>query len=189
MKNYYVLKVTTGMEYEVADNLKKLVKLNKVEDFVTDIIVPEETVLKMQRGKKKEVKRKCYPGYVIVEMDLSDEPADENYWKKIVKIVLSVPNAVSFVGVKRVDKPIPMKKADVETFLFNIGEKKEVKKNVSIVDFEVNENILIIDGAFKNFEGLIKSIDVEKEKVIVEIDIFGRKTPVELLFSQIEKKS
>lgn len=188
MKNYYVLKVTTGMEYEVSENLKKLVKLHKIDEYVPSVIVPEETVVKMQRGKKKELKRKCYPGYVIVEMDLSDEPSEENYWKKIVKVVLSVPNAVSFVGVKRVDKPIPMKKADVEVFLENTGEKKEAKKTLSSVDFEVNENIVIIDGAFKNFEGLIKSIDVEKEKVVVEIDIFGRKTPVELLFSQIEKK-
>lgn len=188
MKNFYVLKVTTGFEYEVAENLKKIAKLYNVEDYIINPMVAEETVVKIQRGKRKETKRKCYPGYVILEMDLSDEPDDSNYWKKIVKIVLSAPNTVSFVGVKRIDKPVPMKKSEVENLLGISGEKKELKKKFTTIDIEENDNVLIIDGAFKNFEGLVKAVDVDKEKVVVEIDIFGRKTPVELLFSQIEKK-
>lgn len=187
MRQYYVLKVGTGFEYEVVRTLEKIIEINKISDWVFNPTVPEQKQIKIVRGKKKEVKKKLYPGYVLIEMDISDDAESPNYWKKIAKIVLSCPYVVSFVGVRRIEKPIPLKRHEVNSYLANIGVIKESQKAEFDTEFSKDQEVKIIDGAFKNFKGVIKEIDIEKEKVIVDVDIFGRKTPVELSFYQIEK--
>ncbi len=188
MRKYYILKVTTGFEYTVAESLKKTIEVNEVGQYLINPTVPEQTVTRVVRGKKKEVDTKCYPGYVFIEMDVSDNHEDPNYWKKMAKIIFSISNIVSFVGVNRTEKPVPLKRNEVKAYLSNIGELDDVStKRVSDVEFDEGEKIRVIDGAFNGFEGFVKEIDVEKEKISVEVDIFGRKTPVELSFMQVEK--
>jgi len=187
MRNYYVLKVTTGFETTVVEALKKTIQVNDISNYLINPTVPEQTVTRIVRGKKKDVRTKCYPGYVFIEMDLSDSPEDDNFWKKLVKIIFTVSNIVSFVGVGRTEKPVPLKRNEVKAYLSNIGELNEVSRKVTDIEYEKGEKIRVIDGAFNGFEGYIKEIDTEKEKISVEVDIFGRKTPVELSFIQVEK--
>lgn len=188
MKNYYILKVTSGSEYQVLDYLKKIIKNTYLEKYVFNPIVPESKTEKKIKGKKREFTSRLYPGYLFLEIDFSDDPQDENYWKKIVKEILSISSVSCFLGTKRIDKPIPLSKAEVRSYLINIGQIKETEVEESKSFFEPGEEINIIAGGFKGCTGVIKEIDKDKTKLIVEVKIFDRPTPVELTVDQVEKK-
>lgn len=188
MKNYYILKVTSGTEYQVVDYLNKIIKNTYLEKYVFNPIVPESKTEKKIKGKKREFTSRLYPGYVFVEIDFSDNPEDENYWKKIAKEILSISSVSCFLGSKRTDRPVPLSKAEVKSYLVNIGQIKESETETINSSYELGEEINIVAGGFKGCSGIIKEIDKDKTKVIVEVKIFDRPTPVELTIEQIEKK-
>ncbi len=188
MKNYYILKVTSGTEYQVVDYLNKIIKNNFLEKYVFNPIVPESKVEKKIKGKKREFKSRLYPGYVFIEIDFSDNPEDENYWKKIVKEILNISSVSCFLGTKRTDKPNPLTKSEVRSYLINIGQIKETEIEQTKSLFEIEEEVNIISGGFKGCSGVIKEINKDKTKIIVEVKIFDRPTPVELNIDQVEKK-
>ncbi len=188
MRNYYILKVASGSEYQVVEYLNKIIKNTYLEKYVFNPVVPESKTEKKIKGKKREFKSRLYPGYVFLEIDFSDNPDDENYWKKIVKEILNASSVAGFLGVKRTDRPIPLTKAEVRSYLVNIGQIKETEAEEVKSIYEVGEEVNIIGGGFKGCSGIIKEIDKDKSKIIVEIKIFDRPTPVELSIDQVEKK-
>lgn len=188
MKNYYILKVTSGSEYQVVDYLNKIIKNTYLEKYVFNPVVPESKTEKKIKGKKREFTSRLYPGYVFVEIDFSDNPEDENYWKKIAKEILSISSVAGFLGVKRTDRPIPLSKAEVKSYLINIGQIKESETEETKLVYDIGEEVNIVSGGFKGCSGIIKEIDKDKTKVIVEVKIFDRPTPVELTMDQVEKK-
>jgi transcriptional antiterminator NusG len=188
MRNYYILKVASGSEHQVVEYLKKLMSNSFLGKYIFNPVVPEVTSEKKIKGKKREFKSKLYPGYVFLEIDFSDEINEENYWKKITKEILSLSSVAGFLGVKRTDKPIPLTKSEVRSYLLNIGQIKENESEESNIIYEKGEEVTITGGGFKGFSGIIKEIDKDKSKVIVEVKIFDRPTPVELMTDQIEKR-
>ncbi|ASN03696.1 transcription termination/antitermination protein NusG [Virgibacillus necropolis] len=174
-KNWYVVHTYSGYENKVKMNLEKRVETMGMEDKIFRVIVPEDEETEIKNGKKKVVKKKFFPGYVLTEMIMTDDS-----WY----VVRNTPGVTGFVGSSgHGSKPTPLLPDEVETVLKRMG----VSEAVTQIDFDLKENVRVNDGPFANFTGSIEHIDIDKQKVKVHVNMFGRETPVELDFSQIEK--
>ncbi|WP_297990408.1 transcription termination/antitermination protein NusG [Anoxybacillus sp.] len=174
-KNWYVIHTYSGYENKVKTNLEKRVESMGMQDKIFRVVVPEEEETDTKGGKKKVVKKKVFPGYVLVEMIMTDDS-----WY----VVRNTPGVTGFVGSAGAgSKPTPLLEEEVSAILKRMG--------VDLIelefDFELNETVRIKEGPFANFVGTIQEIEMDKQKVTVLVDMFGRETPVELDFSQIEK--
>ncbi|SFA46239.1 transcription antitermination protein nusG [Anoxybacillus pushchinoensis] len=174
-KNWYVIHTYSGYENKVKTNLEKRVESMGMQDKIFRVVVPEEEETDIKGGKKKVVKKKVFPGYVLVEMIMTDDS-----WY----VVRNTPGVTGFVGSAGAgSKPTPLLEEEVSAILKRMG--------VDLIelefDFELNETVRIKEGPFAKFVGTIQTIEMDKQKVTVLVDMFGRETPVELDFSQIEK--
>ncbi|WP_156291777.1 transcription termination/antitermination protein NusG [Oceanobacillus salinisoli] len=174
-KKWYVVHTYSGYENKVKMNLEKRVETMGMEDKIFRVIVPEEEETEIKNGKKKVVKKKFFPGYVLTEMIMTDDS-----WY----VVRNTPGVTGFVGSSgHGSKPTPILPDEVDNLLKQMGvEAPRVE-----VDFELKENVRVKEGPFTDFTGSIEHIDVDKQKVKVHVNMFGRETPVELDFSQVEK--
>ncbi|WP_064091204.1 transcription termination/antitermination protein NusG [Rossellomorea aquimaris] len=174
-KNWYVVHTYSGYENKVKANLEKRVETMGMQDKIFRVIVPEEEETDFKNGKKKVVKKKVFPGYVIVEIVMTDDS-----WY----VVRNTPGVTGFVGSSGGgSKPTPLLPEEVTNLLKQMGM---TEKKVEI-DFELGETVKVNEGPFANFTGSIEEIDSTKAKVKVLVNMFGRDTPVELDFSQIDK--
>ncbi|EIJ80033.1 transcription antitermination protein NusG [Bacillus methanolicus PB1] len=174
-KNWYVVHTYSGYENKVRANLEKRVESMGMQDKIFRVIVPEEEETEIKNGKKKVLKRKVFPGYVLVELILTDDS-----WY----VVRNTPGVTGFVGsAGSGSKPTPLLPEEVNAILKRMGvEEKRID-----IDFEIGEMVQVKEGPFANFTGMIEEIDKDKAKIKVLVNMFGRDTPVELDFSQIEK--
>lgn len=172
--DYYVVHTYAGYEAKVKDNLESRIQSMNMEDRIYEVIIPTEDAVEIKGGKKQNVKRKVFPGYVLVRMDLDDES-----WY----VVRNTPAVTGFVGPPGT-KPVPLSVAEVESILAEPEEGEEVP---TTVDFEVGENIRVTSGPFADFSGTIAEINADQSKLKVLVSIFGRETPVELTFDQVAK--
>ncbi|WP_461179967.1 transcription termination/antitermination protein NusG [Virgibacillus ainsalahensis] len=174
-KNWYVIHTYSGYENKVRMNLEKRVETMGMEDKIFRVMVPEDEETEVKNGKKKVVKKKSFPGYVLTEMIMTDDS-----WY----VVRNTPGVTGFIGSSGGGaKPTPLLPEEVESVLKRMG----VKEAPVQVDFELKENVRVTDGPFADFAGTIEHIDLDKQKLKVHVNMFGRETPVELDFSQIEK--
>lgn len=171
-KNWYVIHTYSGYENKVKANLERRVESMAMEDKIFRILVPTEEELEIRDGKRKITKKKIYPGYVIVEMILTDDS-----WY----VVRNTPGVTGFVGSG--NKPIPLQEKEAKLILHQMG----IDEPRTRIDFAVGETIRVIRGPFENFSGLIEDINPEKGKIKVKVSMFGRETPVELDYHQVEK--
>ena len=171
-KRWYVVHTYSGYENKVKTNLERRVESMGMQDKIFRVLVPMEEEIVSKDGKKKSVMRKVYPGYVLVEMIQTDDS-----WY----VVRNTPGVTGFVGAG--NKPTPLDQAEVEEILRQMGVERPKPK----IDFEIGENIKVRSGPFEGFVGVIDDIDGEKGKIRVLVSMFGRETPVELDFSQVEK--
>lgn len=172
---WYVIHTYAGYENKVKMNLEKRVETMGMEDKIFRVIVPEEEEETIKDGKKQIKKKKFFPGYVLAEMIMTDDS-----WY----VVRNTPGVTGFVGSSgQGTKPTPLLPHEVDELLKRIGMKEKTVK----VDFEIKENVKVIDGPFADMIGTIEEIDLDKQKVKVHVNMFGRETPVELEFTQIEK--
>ena len=169
---WYVLHTYSGYEENVAKNLKQRIESLGMEDKIFNVLVPKEKRIKIKGGKRQVVEEKIYPGYVLVEMIVTDES-----WY----VVRNTPNVTGFVGSGTIPTPISVK--EMETLQKRMGVEEPTYK----IDVSVGETVRIVDGPFKDFDGKINNIDEVKGKVKVLVNMFGRETPVELDFLQIKK--
>lgn len=174
-KNWYVVHTYSGYENKVKANLEKRVETMGMEDKIFRVIVPEEEETEIKNGKSKVVKKKVFPGYVLVELIMTDDS-----WY----VVRNTPGVTGFVGsTGSGSKPIPLLPEEVSALLKRMGiEEKRIE-----VDLEVGDTVKVIEGPFANFTASVEDIDPAKAKIKVLVNMFGRDTPVELDFSQIEK--
>ena len=172
---WYVIHAYSGFELYVMDALTKRIQLKKMDHCFGKIMVPKEKVMEMRRGQKCTSERKYFPGYVLVQMIMNDET-----WH----LVKSIPKVLGFIGGTS-DKPAPISEKDVEEILNRVqaGEDKPKPKII----YEVGEVVRVIDGPFADFNGVVEEVNYEKNRLRVAVLIFGRSTPVELEFSQVEK--
>ena len=177
-KEWYVVNTVSGYEYKVKEKLDMMIKNSAdIQESIFRVIVPEQTVVEYKDGVKKERVKKMFPGYVLVEMIMSDE---------VWFIVRNTQGVTGFIGSSgKGAKPIPLSPAEVKKF---IGEGTEVSETPINTDVEVGDTVSIIDGPFKGMYGKIESEDKENEKLTVLIDLFGQETPVEVDLIQVSKK-
>ncbi|MCQ2587746.1 MAG: transcription termination/antitermination protein NusG [Treponema sp.] len=183
-RSWYILSVYTGYEGKVERSIKALIEKGDVSsEVVTDVRVPLEEVVEIKDGKKKVRNNKFLPGYIMLEMDLP-----EIGWKDSCAKLYKIQGVTGFVGcVSRKDHPIPISNDEAKGLLMKSGAIKGEKQVHIRQSFNVGDQVKITDGAFASFTGVIKEINLEKEKLSVEVQIFGRPTPVELSFLQAEK--
>lgn len=172
---WYVVHAYSGFEQHVKRSLEERIKLAGMEDKFGEIMVPTEEVVEMRDGQKRKSDRKFFPGYVLVKMEMTDET-----WH----LVKDVPRVMGFIGGTS-DKPAPITDKEADAILNRMQEGAE--KPRPKVLFEPGEVVRIIDGPFNDFNGTVEVVDYDKSRLRVEVSIFGRSTPVDLEFSQIEK--
>lgn len=178
---WFVVHVLSGQEGKVRDNLVRRIKTEEMGDLVFEVLIPTERVSEIKRGKKTETTRKFFPGYLIANMYLLDE--NKQLVDRTWYFIRETPGVIGFAGTK--DRPIPMRPAEVESMLAQMKEREEkVKPKVS---FEVGETVKVADGPFQNQNGVVEEIDPDRGKLRVSVSIFGRSTPVELEYWQVER--
>lgn len=174
-KRWYVVHVYSGFENYVVNSLRQRIRMHGVEDLFGEIIVPTEEVIEMRGGQKRKSERKFFPGYVLVQMEM-----DEKTWH----LVKSVPKVLGFIG-GTADKPAPISDKEASSILSRV-EEGESKPKPKIL-FEPGEVVRVTEGPFADFNGVVEDVNYEKNRLRVSVSIFGRATPVELEFDQVEK--
>lgn len=170
---WYVLHVYSGFEKKVAESIKEQAEKKGWTDRIGEVLVPTETVVDVQKGKKVESERKFFPGYVLIQMEMNDDT-----WH----MVKQTPKTTGFLGGK---KPVAMSQREAEQVMRQMQEG--VEKPRSRVVYEVGEQIRVTEGPFASFNGVVDEVDTEKNRLKVSVTIFGRPTAVELEFGQVEK--
>ncbi|WP_019627320.1 transcription termination/antitermination protein NusG [Thioalkalivibrio sp. ALJT] len=172
---WYVVQAFSGFEAQVKRSLEERIERFGMQDHFGEILVPTEEVVEMKDGQKRRSERKFFPGYVLVQMDLNDEA-----WH----LVKAVPRVLGFIG-GTADRPAPISDKEAEAILQRMLEGAE--KPRPKVLFEVGEMVRVIDGPFNDFNGVVEEVNYDKSRLLVAVQIFGRSTPVELEFHQVEK--
>ena len=173
--NWYVVQAYSGYEMKVRDALIERINLAGLKEKFGEILVPTEQVVELKSGEKKKTERKFFPGYIIIEMDMDDDT-----WQ----LVKHTPRISTFVGGTK-EKPMPISKQEVDKIINRIEVGEEAPRPKTL--FEPGEVVRVCDGPFNDFSGVVEEVNYEKSKVRVAVLIFGRSTPVELQFNQIEK--
>ena len=172
-RNWYVIHTYSGYEDAVADALKQRIESLNMQDMIFDVVVPKETQIVIKKGEPVTEKKRIFPGYVLVDMVVNDDS-----WF----VVRNTPNVTGFVGSGTI--PVPVSPDEFKVVKKHMGEAEPKFK----IDYSVGDTVVILDGPFVNYDGLVNKVDEEKGKIKVLITIFGRETPVELDFTQVKKK-
>ncbi|ABV38933.1 NusG antitermination factor [Shewanella sediminis HAW-EB3] len=174
-KRWYVVQAFSGYEGRVLKTLNEYIQMHNMEHYFGEILVPTEEVVEMRAGQRRKSERKFFPGYVLVQMEMNDES-----WH----LVKSIPRVMGFIGGTS-DRPAPISDKEADAILQRLEET--VESPTHRVMFEPGEVVRVTDGPFADFNGTVEEVDYEKNRVKVSVMIFGRSTPVELDFGQIEK--
>ncbi len=174
MKNWYIINTLSGAEEKAKANLESRIKAFSMDELIDKVVIPKEQVTEVRLGKKRVLERKFLPGYLLVHMDLNDETC---------VFIKKTPGVANFIGPGR--KPAPISEDEVCKILKKAEESKS--KPAPKVSFEKGESVRVVEGPFVNFTGVVDEVNMEKGKLKVSVSIFGRTTPVELEFWQVEK--
>ena len=174
MMRWYILHTLSGAEEKAKANLEARIKAHNYQNLIASVVIPKEQVTEVKLGKKKILERKFFPGYILVQMEMNDDT-----WL----FVKNTPGITTFIGPRR--KPSPISQDEVDKILTKAQESKE--KPAPKVTFDKGESVRVVEGPFLNFNGIVEEIQQDKGKLKVSVSIFGRTTPVELEFWQVEK--
>ncbi|MBN2755509.1 MAG: transcription termination/antitermination factor NusG [Candidatus Goldbacteria bacterium] len=177
---WYFISTYAGQENNVKENMLQRIQTYSLEKKITNVLIPSENVTEIKKKKKVVKNRKFFPGYIMIEMDVE---LDSEEGKEILYIVRNTPKVTGFVGTK--SRPIPLSESEVTDIMDLMEDRKKKPRMASY--FEIGEHVKITDGPFLNFNGVVEEVNPEKGKMKVIVTIFGRPTPVELEFSQVEK--
>ena len=173
---WYIVHAYSNFEKKVAESIREQAKTQGLEDCFSEILVPTEDVVEIRRGRKINAERKFFPGYVLVKMDLTDQA---------YHLIKNTPKVTGFLGSG--SKPIPVSEKEVARIIGAIEEGVERPKPT--IRFEIGESVRVTDGPFQSFSGVVEQVDEERARLRVTVSIFGRATPVELEYAQVEKAS
>ena len=172
--NWYIVQAYSGFEKKVVESIKDELKKHKVSESLDQILVPTHQVTEVKKGKRSKKERKYFPGYVLIKIDLT---------KQIYHLIKNLAKVSGFLGSS--DKPTPISDAEIQRILGQVSESAINQK--SGISFEIGEKVKVCDGPFASFNGLVEEIDEEKSRLKVSVSIFGRATPVDLEYNQVEK--
>ncbi|WMI69742.1 transcription termination/antitermination protein NusG [Mangrovimonas sp. YM274] len=177
-KKWYVVRAVSGQENKIKTYIENEIARLGLEDFVDQVLVPTEKVIQIRNGKKIHKERVYFPGYIMIQANLSGE---------IPHIIKSITNVIGFLGETKGGDPVPLRQSEVNRMLGKVDELTvDADANVAI-PYTIGETVKVIDGPFNGFDGTIEKINEEKRKLEVMVRIFGRKTPLELSYMQVEK--
>ena len=179
VKKWYVIRAIGGQENKVKTYIETEIARLGLSDFVDQVLVPKENIIQIRDGKKIHKERVYFPGYIMVEANLAGE---------VPHVIKSVTGVIGFLGETKGGAPVPLRKSEVNRMLGKVDELAEQDENVAI-PFIIGETVKVVDGPFNGFDGTIEKINEEKRKLEVMVKIFGRKTPLELSYMQVDKIS
>ena len=177
-KKWYVVRAISGKEKKVKELIDMEVSRSKMSTYISQVLIPMEKFYQIREGKKVSKERNFFPGYVLMEADLTGE---------IAHMLKQLPNVIGFLGAEKGGEPVPMRVSEVNRILGKVDEMAETGE-VNHNPFHIGESVKVIDGPFNTFTGIIEEINEEKKKLKVMVKIFGRKTPLELSYMQVEKE-
>ncbi|MHA3977924.1 transcription termination/antitermination protein NusG [Halovulum sp. GXIMD14794] len=173
---WYAVSVLSNFEKKVAESIRETVQQNGLEEEILQVLVPTEEVIEVRRGKKVQTERRFMPGYVLVQMEMTD---------RAYHLINSTNRVTGFLGPQ--GRPVPMRDAEVNAILNQVEEG--VERPRALISFDVGEQVNVTDGPFEGFAGMVEDVDEENARLKVTVSIFGRATPVELEFTQVAKQS
>ena len=176
-KKWYVIRAISGKEKRVKELLELEIDRHKLNDYVEQILIPTEKIYQIRKGKKISKEKNYFPGYVLIQAALIGE---------VEHIIKSLTNVLGFLGAKKGGDPLPMRQTEVNRILGKVDELAVNDEEMNI-PYVIGESVKVVDGPFNNFNGIIENINEEKKKLTVMVKIFGRKTPLELNYMQVEK--
>ena len=172
--NWYIVQAYSGFEKKVVESIKDALTKNKLESHLGESLVPTQEVTEVKKGKRTKKQKKYFPGYILVQLEMT---------KQVFHLIKSLQKVSGFLGSG--DKPTPISDTEIQRILGQVSENADSQK--SGISFEIGEKVKVCDGPFASFNGLIEEIDEEKSRLKVSVSIFGRATPVDLEFNQVEK--
>lgn len=176
-KKWYVIRAISGKERKIKEMIESEIERMKLDKYISQVLIPTEKVYQIKNGKKVSKEKNFFPGYVLIEADLSGE---------VPHVIKSVNGVIGFLGTKQ-GVPVPLRQVEINRILGKVDELEENDEEINI-PFIVGESVKVIDGPFNSFTGIIEHINEEKKKLKVMVKIFGRKTPLELNYMQVEKE-
>lgn len=179
VKKWYVVRAIGGQENKVKSYIETEIERFGLSDYVEQVLVPTEKVIQIRNGKKINKEKIYFPGYIMVEANLSGE---------VPHVIKSVTGVIGFLGETKGGEPVPLRKSEINRMLGKVDELSVQNNNVEI-PFVVGETVKVVDGPFNGFDGVIENVNEEKRKLEVMVKIFGRKTPLELSYMQVDKIS
>jgi len=174
MKNWYIVQTFSGFEQKVAETLKDLIKKQLLEDKIEEVLVPMHEVTEVKRGKRVQRKKKYFPSYVLVKMEMS---------KEHYHMIKNIQKVTGFLGITGTPAPVP--ESEVDKIIGRIKEGSLIPETQ--ISFDIGEQVKVCEGPFASFSGLVEEVDEEKSRLKVSVSIFGRPTPIELEYNQVEK--
>jgi len=177
VKNWYVVRAVSGQENKIKSYIESDIARLGLSDYVEQVLVPTEKVVQIRNGKKVNKERNYFPGYIMIKANLSGE---------VPHIIRSITNVIGFLGETKGGDPVPLRTSEVNRMLGKVDELSVKTENVYI-PYKIGETVKVIDGPFNGFNGNIEKVNEEKRKLEVMVKIFGRKTPLELSYMQVEK--
>ena len=174
MKNWYIVQTFSGFEHKVAETLKDTVKAQELDEKISDVLVPIHEVTEVKRGKRVQKKKKYFPSYVLVKMEMN---------KELYHMINNIQKVTGFLGTT--GNPARVSDQEIDKILGNIKEGSLVPEPT--LTFDIGEQVKVCEGPFSSFTGLVEEVDEEKSRLKVSVSIFGRPTPIELEYNQVEK--
>ena len=174
MKNWYIVQTFSGFEQKVAETLKETLKKKKLDEQIEDVLVPMHEVTEVKRGKRVQIKKKYFPSYVLVKMEMN---------KEIYHMIKNIQKVTGFLGTTGTPVPVPEK--EIDKIMGRIKEGTLAPK--TLITFDIGEQVKVCEGPFASFSGLVEEVDEERSRLKVSVSIFGRPTPIDLEYNQVEK--